>query len=54
MGCLNSKKISKDGTVHKSKKEMIIQGNHKENHLHLKKREKASQVHVTSGVHDLK
>ena len=33
---------------------MKIVGSHHEHHLHLKKGEKASQVHVTAGVHELK
>ena len=35
MGCLFSKSPPKDGKTLLSKKDMIIHGNHKENHLHL-------------------
>ena len=33
---------------------MTIGGTHKEHHIRVKQHEKASQVHVTAGVHQLK
>ena len=50
MGCCMSSKGSHQGP----KRKMTIQGSHEEHHVKLKQQEKASSVHVTAGVHQLK
>lgn len=47
MGCLSSKKSQKQQAL-------LIKGSHDEHHIHLKQAEKASEVHVLAGVHQLK
>ena len=54
MGCFNSKTVGSGKHAPKMNPSMRIVGSHHEHHLHLKKAEKASQVHVTAGVHQLK
>mgnify|MGYP001255048537 CR=1 FL=1 len=46
MGCLSSKNSNKE--------KLLIRGSHEEHHIKLKDAEKASQVHVVAGVHQLK
>ena len=47
MGCLSSKNSKKQQAL-------LIKGSHDEHHIKLKQAEKASDVHVMAGVHQLK
>lgn len=56
MGCSNSKRPAAQSGAERPKmnQNMRIHGSHNEHHLELRRNEKASQVKVVAGVHQLK